>query len=264
MEVRGTGGKWEFDKAAERGWFDAFKNFCVPTLESATILLEGNGLPDSQLIHARMALQFVRYALFHIEKANELGHHAIALSLLRQASDPLFLDECALIGDSEGKKALECWATDQKMTMGKLRKNHSQQVWNNDGGSFLGHTWSKFLEEFYASIQEYAHFNPTTLQWTLSPFQSERANGGRIVVSSHEWVYNAEQATRITLFQSILVYFLARAIKTGSRILSKKANFAERELKTYEHGLRQSRLIRLPFSWKRELLGMSFHAPKMH
>tara|TARA_B100000949_G_scaffold234096_1_gene252167 strand:+ start:2927 stop:3571 length:645 start_codon:yes stop_codon:yes gene_type:complete len=205
-----------------------------------------------------MAFSFLRHGLFHLEGANKAGHHAIAISLLRQCADPLFVVECALVRNEASLAALDTWAATSGMSVGKLRKDFADNVWSEYEHHFLDVAWPDFIGDFYRSVQTYAHFNSSTLQWALNPISSTRLSDGAIILEAKQWSYCAEKATRVTLFQSVLIRFLAEALRAGARLNEWELGGIDEFFAQHETGIRDSNLVRHPFSWENELLGMTF------
>ena len=118
------------------------------------------------------------------------------------------------------------------------------------------------MASMFGAVQEYAHYGQNTLQWSMSQYgQSSVADDGNYLVPMKMWSYDSEQATRITMFQAIIVSTLTQTLLTSSNIHGWQVSGVDSTLSTFREGLDQSKLIIHPFNWETELLGMSFVAP---
>jgi hypothetical protein len=204
---------------------------------------------------------FMRKALFYINSANDNGDHAIALSLLRQCSDPLFIVECGITKSASGQAALEYWVNTPDVKIGNVRKQYAEKIWGQRRGEILGMSWNMFFSDFYSAIQDYAHYNPKMLQWTFTVDALLNDSDSNMLFQTSLWKYNPENATRITLYQSVIVYALARSVCDYEFKTKSWNKDIEKLLDKYEEGLSESKLIRKPVIWKNELLGLTFDLP---
>lgn len=149
-------------------------------------------------------------------------------------------------------------------TIGKLRSKFGIALWSLDSATFLGQPWAAFMADLYKSIQDYAHYNPTTHQWAMNALGSKWHESGYISVAAETWKYCPEKATRITQYQSIVLYAIARTFMTASRVNDWQTVGLSNLMQAYERGMQESHLIGSPFDWKSELLGMWFDRPPTH
>ena len=160
----------------------------------------------------RLAHWFMLDSLLLANRANREGMHANALSLTRQCLESLSVIELGMCGHAESEATLMKWDRDD-LTAGKLRAWLERNVWPQYGSGIWNEPWSVFMREFAAALQPYAHYGSKLAQWQvrLLPRSMEETSSGTTMHAEYRpRAYDAQKATRITLFHGILSYALGR------------------------------------------------------
>lgn len=160
-----------------------------------------------------LAHWFLLDSMFLANQANREGMHANALSLTRQCFEALSVIELGICGHIEAETALQKWDADS-LSPGKLRKWLDSRVWPNYGSGLWNEPWTTFMREFAAALQPYAHYCSSLAQWQARfiPGSLEQSPDGKLtaIMEMRPRAYDPQKATRITLFQAILIYALGR------------------------------------------------------
>jgi hypothetical protein len=161
-----------------------------------------------------LAQWFMLDSLLLANQANREGMHANALSLTRQCLESLSVIELGICGHAEAEGLLLKWDSDS-LTPGKLRAWLEKNVWPQYGSGLWAEPWSTFMREFAAALQPYAHYSSKLAQWQvrlLPGVGNQEASSSSItaLIELRPRAYDAQKATRITLFHSVLVYVLGR------------------------------------------------------
>jgi hypothetical protein len=160
-----------------------------------------------------LAHWFVLDALLLANQANRDGMHANALSLTRQCIESITIIELGLCGHPDAEEMLLKW-NENRIKPGNLRAWMQDNVWGHYGSGLWSETWSVFMREFASAVQPYAHYTPSLAQWQLRVVQTPAANGPdedlTAVIQITPRAYDAQKATRISLFHIILTYTLGR------------------------------------------------------
>lgn len=161
-----------------------------------------------------LAHWFMLDSLLLANQANREGMHANALSLTRQCLESLSVIELGICGHAEAEVLLLKWDSDS-LTPGKLRSWLEKNVWPQYGSGLWAEPWSTFMREFAAALQPYAHYSSKLAQWQvrlLPGVGNQGASSSSItaLIELRPRAYDAQKATRITLFHSVLVYVLGR------------------------------------------------------
>ena len=155
-------------------------------------------------------------SLLLANRANREGMHANALSLTRQCLEALTVVEIGICGHEESESILLKWDKDE-LTPGKLRAWLERHVWPSYGSGLWSEPWATFMREFAAALQPYAHYGSKLAQWQVrlvpgvSPEESS-AGATTIFIEARPRAYDAQKATRITLFHAVLTYTLGRIL----------------------------------------------------
>lgn len=164
-----------------------------------------------------LAHWFVLDSMLIANRANRDGMHANALALTRQCVEAIGVIELGLCGHPEAEATMLRWDADQ-LSPGKLRAWLETSVWPKYGCGLWSEPWSVFMREFAAAIQPYAHYSPKLAQWQLRLLQVAPQTSGDPAANSHLFVeirpraYDAQKATRITLYHALLTYTLGRIL----------------------------------------------------
>ncbi len=160
-----------------------------------------------------LAHWFVLDTLHLANQANREGMHANALALTRQCVEAISVIELGLCGHADAEAILLKWDSDD-LTPGRLRAWLQQNVWPSYGNGLWQEPWATFMREFAGAIQSYAHYGRNLAQWQLRLHRFYDANETNTdfhaIVQMTPRAYDAQKATRITLFHALLTYVLGR------------------------------------------------------
>jgi hypothetical protein len=160
-----------------------------------------------------LAHWFVLDTLLLANQANRDGMHANALALTRQCVEAISVIELGVCGHPEAEAILLKWDSDD-LTPGKLRAWLQANVWPEYGNGMWSEPWSTFMREFAGAIQPYAHYGRSLAQWQLRLnrfYDASEPNADfHAIVEMRPRAYDAQKATRITLFHALLSYVLGR------------------------------------------------------
>ena len=155
---------------------------------------------------------FLLDSLTLANQANRDGMHANALSLTRQCVEAIGVIEVGLCGHAKADEMLLLWEAD-KLSPGKLRAWLEQHAWPAYGSGLWSEPWSTFMREFAGAVQPYAHYTRGLAQWQMRLVRvQDRQDHGPIeaIMEFRPRAYDAQKATRITLFHALLSYTLGR------------------------------------------------------
>lgn len=176
------------------------------------------GVSDIQMIPQvrsapMLAHWFVLDTLLLANQANREGMHANALALTRQCVEAISIIELGVCSHPESEAILLRWDSDD-LTPGKLRAWLQANVWTSYGNGLWHEPWSTFMREFATAIQPYAHYSRSLAQWQLRlhrfPDAREPNADTHAIIEMIPRAYDAQKATRITLFHALLSYVLGR------------------------------------------------------
>lgn len=161
-----------------------------------------------------LAHWFMLDSLLLANRANREGMHANALSLTRQCLEALTVIELGICRHAEAEAMLLKWDSDA-LTAGKLRAWLAENVWPLYGSGLWTESWSTFMKEFSAALQPYAHYGSKLAQWQVRLLPSmatpeDFSSSTTALIELRPRAYDAQKATRITLFHAVLVYALGR------------------------------------------------------
>ncbi|QDZ10414.1 hypothetical protein [Devosia ginsengisoli] len=160
-----------------------------------------------------LAFWFLLDGLSLANRANREGMHANALALTRQCYEAIGVIELGVCGHPEAESVLLRW-DDDRLTPGKLRAWLDANVWPNSGTGLWDEPWSDFMSQFSQAIQPYAHYGRGLAQWQLRlhrlDYGSNPEDDIKAIIEMAPRAYDAQKATRITLFHGLLTYVLAR------------------------------------------------------
>ncbi len=160
-----------------------------------------------------LAHWFVLDTLLLANQANRDGMHANALAQTRQCMEAISIIELGVCGHPEAESILLKWDSDD-LTPGKLRAWLQLNVWPQYGNGLWNESWSAFMREFAGAIQPYAHYGRSLAQWQLRLhrfYDASKPNAdSQAIIEMRPRAYDAQKATRITLFHALLSYVLGR------------------------------------------------------
>jgi len=168
-----------------------------------------------------LAYWFMLDSLMLANRANREGMHANALSLTRQCLEALSVIELGLCRHHDAEAVLLKWDSDA-ITAGKLRAWLEKSVWPQYGVGLWNEPWSTFMREFAAALQPYAHYGSKLAQWQIRLLpggaRGENHSGPYTrLLELRPRAYDAQKATRITLFHAVLTYTLGRIWAASNR-----------------------------------------------
>ncbi|MDP4006821.1 hypothetical protein [Methylobacterium sp. NEAU K] len=160
-----------------------------------------------------LAHWFILDTLLLANQANRDGMHANALALTRQCIEAISIIELGLCGHPDAEAILLRWDADE-LTAGKLRAWLQANVWPSYGSGLWSEPWYTFMREFAGAVQPYAHYGRGLAQWQLRLHRFYGANtpdaASHAIIEMRPRAYDAQKATRITLFHALLSYVLGR------------------------------------------------------
>lgn len=160
-----------------------------------------------------LAHWFLLDTLLLANQANRDGMHANALSLTRQCVEATSVIELGICGHADAAAVLLKWDADD-ITPGKLRAWLQANVWPAYGPGLWSEPWPTFMREFASAVQPYAHYSRSLAQWQLRLHRFHDADDpnadSHAVVEMRPRAYDAQKATRITLFHALISYVLGR------------------------------------------------------
>lgn len=192
-------------------WFTLFEEFRDQTLSRMHAAVELPSLPLQVAQIPKQALWYLCETLYLASEANREGMHASAISLTRQCVESIGVVElgvCIVPGAAD--QLMKWW--DDELTPGKLRKWLQENAWNSYGAGIWQEPWSVFMEQFARSTQPYAHYCKKLSLWQQRLANVSRAEDGSYaaVIEIKPQAYDAQKATRITLYHAIINYVLAK------------------------------------------------------
>lgn len=141
------------------------------------------------------------------------SQNRLDLALMRQCVEAISVIELSICDHPGAEGVLLKWESDQ-LSSGKLRAWLQANVWQRYGTGLWAESWATFMHEFSAAVQPYAHYSRNLAQWqilfhslTEAPNLTEAVEA---IIEIRPRAYDAQKATRITLFHAILVYTLGR------------------------------------------------------
>lgn len=160
-----------------------------------------------------LAHWFVLDTLLLANQANREGMHANALALTRQCVEAIGIIELGVCGHPDAEAVLLKWEADE-LTAGKLRAWLQTHVWSGYGTGLWNEPWSTFMREFAGAVQPYAHYGRGLAQWQLRLHRFHDTDDPKAathaIIEMRPRAYDAQKATRITLFHALLSYVLGR------------------------------------------------------
>ena len=137
-------------------------------------------------------------------QANEVGFHAVALGVARQAMESLTIIEIGFLPAVDANRALSRWQSERD-SQGELRKQLSRGLWPHLPPTPWGLTWGDHMTSLAKSLQPYAHFSPSLLQWNLSMVRANVAAAAAIA-SIGDGSFDPDKAERIALLFGVLLW----------------------------------------------------------
>ena len=194
-------------------WFTLSETANSATMKRIANAVESNSMAPQVKSAPVLAHWFMLDSLLLANHANRDGMHANALALTRQCVEAIGVIELGICGHTEAESLLTKWEGDH-LTPGKLRAWLQKNVWQSYGNGLWNEPWSVFMREFAAAIQPYAHYGRNLAQWQLRLHRvhdPKRSDGSyEAIIEMKPRAYDAQKATRITLYHTLLIYLLGR------------------------------------------------------
>jgi len=177
--------------------------------------------PNTNFVCQGAALHFAQ--CFGVsEGENRKGHHAVSMCILRQCIESLSIIELGLCQDINWANSILSGWHENTISLGKIRKELEQNVWAIYGKGLWSESWSEFFAELAGAVQPYAHYTRDLQAWQLeilkSPEASRTEDGGIVLYAKiGPDTYDADKATRITLYQIVLIWAVGRVVMANAR-----------------------------------------------
>jgi hypothetical protein len=197
----------------ERIWFELSEKVHPLAFERiGASLNEINHFPLQVKSAPLMAFWFFLDSMRIANQANRDGMHANALIATRQCLEAISVIEVGLSTHEEAAAVLGRWDHDDE-TPGGLRKWLSISAWPTYGKGLWSEPWTEFMGKLAKAVQPYAHYSSQLAQWQtrLHMATTQDADVGfQAIVEFSPRAYDAQKATRITLFHVLMAYALGR------------------------------------------------------
>ncbi|WP_054678502.1 hypothetical protein [Microbacterium sp. No. 7] len=199
-------------------WFQHTDSATTEVMHRVTKAVTANEMSQQVQHLPTLAHWFVLDSLSLANQANREGMHANALALTRQCVEAISVIELGICGHPGAEATLLKWEADE-LPPGKLRAWLHANVWPQYGTGLWSEPWSIFMREFAAAVQPYAHYSSPLAQWQYrlhrlslpeAPAVDIATGDLRAVIEIAPRAYDAQKETRITLFNTLVVYILGR------------------------------------------------------
>lgn len=195
-------------------WFSLGEEANPQVMRRIADAVSSDGLPFHVQAAATMAHWFVLDSMLLANQANRDGMHANALALLRSGVEAISVIELTISKHPDAESVLAKWNED-RISAGKLRGWLQENVWPGYGTGLWDEPWSAFMREFAGAVQPYAHYGRSLAQWQFGEtrFMETLEDPTAPITGLMEMrprAYDPQKATRITLFNALLVYVLGR------------------------------------------------------
>ncbi|MEH3091337.1 MAG: hypothetical protein PGN20_04650 [Agrobacterium cavarae] len=194
-------------------WFELSDQVASEIMHRIANAVSANTMSVQVRSAPKLAHWFILDTLLLANQANRDGMHANALALTRQCVEAIGVVELGVCGHPDAEAMLLKWDADE-LTAGKLRAWLQAHVWTAYGSGLWNEPWSTFMREFAGAIQPYAHYGRSLAQWQV---RLHRFHDGcspntdaHAIIEMRPRAYDAQKATRITLFHALLSYVLGR------------------------------------------------------
>jgi len=194
----------------ERAWFEIGQWLAKPTFDRISNAVSESNLPIGVKQFPLSALWFFLDSMLLANQANREGMHANALVLTRQCLEAMSVIELGLSTASGSADVLRRWNEDLE-SPGGLRKWLSVNAWPSYGQGLWAEPWTEFMGRFAKAIQPYAHYSSHLAQWQERLHVAKKAGAGfEAIIELRPRAYDAQKATRITLYHGLMVFALGR------------------------------------------------------
>src|SRR6266545_2920189 len=143
-------------------WLQISDQYLLAIVEHTVATLEERqDINPSYKIPPLFAAIHLHQAIRASIKSNLMGHHSVAIALLRQCVESLTVIEIGLQKSDLMKKLIDIWRKDQGH--GKLRKKLQDERWSSYGTGIWNEPWEEFFgnlaksEEHTSELQSLAY-----------------------------------------------------------------------------------------------------------
>lgn len=191
-------------------WFTRAEEAIDPVCQRIATAIQSNDLPTHLALAPQEAVHFFMHSMKIAYEANKAGIHANALSQTRYCIEALAIIELGICRKNGREAILDDWLKG-KATPGKIRQWLAREVWPSYGTGLWSESWADFMAKLAGAVQPYAHYTSQLAQWQSRLIFA--SPGEKIAyIESGPIVYDAQKATRITLYHSILYFSLGRIL----------------------------------------------------
>jgi hypothetical protein len=194
-------------------WFTISEKATSQVMERIAAVVSANEMCPQVKFAPMLAHWFVLDTLLLANQANRDGMHSNALTLIRQCVEAISVIELGICGHPDAEVTLKKWDADN-LNPGKLRAWLQANVWPKYGSGLWTEPWFTFMGEFAGAVQPYAHYGRSLAQWQLRLHRLDAPNTPegdiQAIIEMKPRAYDAQKATRITLFHALLTYALGR------------------------------------------------------
>lgn len=203
--------------------------------------LDAASMPYCALVHLAHCME-VSWS------SNLKGQHSVAVCLLRQCVESLTIVDCGLQPDSLAIPLLTNWKEGKKKTS-DIRIELEKHVWPRYGTGLWTESWAEFFGNLARAVQPYAHFSSELMGWQIS---LDAVTAGVGIARFGPRTYDPLNASRITLFQSIIQWALGRLLLAAGHI-SRESSLPF-ELRSLGEHLSRSKLLFANKPWDVQLM----------
>jgi hypothetical protein len=201
-------------------WFKLLENATQHVMQRVASAVTANAMSLQVKSSPTLAHWFILDTLSLANKANREGMHANALALTRQCIEAISVVELGICKHPDAEAMLLKWDADQ-VTAGALRKWLQAEVWPKYGPGLWAEPWDVLMRELASAIQPYAHYGRNLAQWQLRFHGFVEVNddpnvAAQGVIEIRPRAYDAQKATRITMYHALLTYVLGRIWMAGN------------------------------------------------
>ncbi len=194
-------------------WFTISEQATAQVMKRIAAAVSANDMCPQVKSAPMLAHWFVLDTLLLANQANRDGMHSNALALTRQCVEAISVIELGICGHPDAEATLLKWDADN-LNPGKLRAWLQANIWPKYGAGLWTEPWFTFMREFAGAVQPYAHYGRSLAQWQLRLHRMYDTNDPNAdkhaLIEMKPRAYDAQKATRITLFHALLTYALGR------------------------------------------------------
>jgi len=153
-----------------------------------------------------------RLALFHLlgclqtsMSANERGEHSVAMSLLRQCVETLFVVELGFQDATLRDPVIAKWVESRK-PQSEMRQYLDEIMPRRQDAGLWNESWYEFVSNLTRAVQPYAHYTSALAGWQIAQYPHTFDN--RVFALVGPAAFDIVNATRISLLHALVVWAL--------------------------------------------------------